>query len=139
MKPNIEELLPFRKPAILIDELSSGGPDRIVTKKLISHSDFFLQGHFADRSVYPGMLLIEGMLQSTQLFHPQGSVPSVLSPFRIRARFLEPVRPGNTVQYELDLNIAEPNGVSVVGKGSIGSKIVAMAQLSWGMGDHHES
>jgi 3-hydroxyacyl-[acyl-carrier-protein] dehydratase len=111
MRP--EELLPDRKPWILIDKVVqyvSG--KQIVTKKHISTSDFFIAGHFPSYSVYPGMLLLEGLKQSAELLnylsdHERSlSENSSYTRFLMTscdARFLLPAVPGDTIEYIVEL------------------------------------
>lgn len=75
----------------------------VITMKLISHSDYFLIGHFPSYSVYPGVLLLEGIKQSSlELDCIRG-----LNPYKIQARFLNPVLPGMIVTYKINVKQSE--------------------------------
>ena len=64
-KSEIRNLLPHREPMLLIDEL-------INIKKLFSataivnvkKNSFFVQGHFPDQPVMPGVLIVEAFGQA---------------------------------------------------------------------------
>ena len=64
-REEIEKLLPHREPMLLIDEL-------INIKKLFSataivnvkKNSFFVQGHFPDQPVMPGVLIVEAFGQA---------------------------------------------------------------------------
>ncbi|MEH6989551.1 FabA-like domain protein [Cytobacillus firmus] len=91
------------KPWILIDKIISKEEDMIITMKLISHSDYFLIGHFPSYSVYPGVLLLEGIKQSSmELDCIRDS-----NPYKIQARFLNPVLPGMIVTYKINVKKSE--------------------------------
>lgn len=101
-----EHLLPFPKPWILVDRvLHSDRAAHISTCKLISLSDYFLQGHFQDYSVYPGVLLIEGIRQSVYLLlEPDRSVEqSPIEFLDMQVRFLSPVTPGDIVKFSVHI------------------------------------
>lgn len=52
----------------MVDQVIDYQPDDfIITKKCISSSDFFIQGHFPTQSIYPGVLLLEGFQQSCEI------------------------------------------------------------------------
>jgi 3-hydroxyacyl-[acyl-carrier-protein] dehydratase len=124
-----EKLLSDRKPWILIDEVIRYIPERqIVTKKFITTSDFFLIGHFPTYSVYPGMLLLEGLLQSAEMLQRLSNNEGVskinaakrsLNLMSCNARFQRPTEPGDTIEYTVTL---ESNAESVLGYHGIGVK-----------------
>lgn len=87
------------KPWILIDKIISKESDMVVTMKLISHSDYFLIGHFPSYSVYPGVLLVEGIKQSAM----ELDCIKNQNPYKIQARFLKPALPGMIVTYKINI------------------------------------
>ncbi|WP_197258687.1 3-hydroxyacyl-ACP dehydratase FabZ family protein [Paenibacillus dendritiformis] len=122
-----EHLLPFSKPWILVDRvLYSDHAAHISTCKLISLSDYFLQGHFQDYSVYPGVLLIEGIRQSVYLLlEPNRPVERSLIEFLdMQVRFLSPVTPGEIVKFNVYIsNLYEPDDYYLVtATGSVDDK-----------------
>ena len=72
-KRDIEILLPHREPMLLIDELHD-------IKKLFSATaivyvkkdSFFVQGHFPDNPVMPGVLIVEAFGQAAAALTAQG-------------------------------------------------------------------
>ena len=72
-KKEIRDLLPHREPMLLIDELYD-------IKKLFSASaivnvkkdSFFVQGHFPDRPVMPGVLIVESFGQAAAALTAHG-------------------------------------------------------------------
>jgi len=93
------------KPWMFVDRIVALQPnERIVTLKNISGSDCFVRGHFPNYSVYPGLLLTEGMKQSAQLLLAHSGWMAEEASFRqLSARYLCPVRPGDQVIYELSM------------------------------------
>ncbi|WP_270166442.1 3-hydroxyacyl-ACP dehydratase FabZ family protein [Paenibacillus sp. SYP-B4298] len=97
----------YPKPWRMFDRVVDIEEQRIATIKLISFSDYYIAGHFPSYSVYPGMLLLEGMKQSAVLLstcaHCANDVESGLPGMtELSVRFLRPVVPGDTVRFEVN-------------------------------------
>ena len=107
-KNQIKNLLPHREPMLLIDELYD-------IKKLTSATgvvkvkkdSFFVQGHFPDQPVMPGVLIIEAFGQSAAALTADGLDKSTYENKLVflmgveKARFRNPVIP----DCKLELNI----------------------------------
>ena len=107
-KNQIRELLPHREPMLLIDEL-------INIKKLFSataivnvkKNSFFVQGHFPDQPVMPGVLIVEAFGQAAAALTAHGIDKSEYENKLVflmnieKARFRNPVIP----DCRLELNI----------------------------------
>ena len=107
-KKQIEELLPHREPMLLIDELYN-------IKKLFSATavvnvrkdSFFVQGHFPDNPVMPGVLIVESFGQAAAALTAHGLDKSTYEDKLVflmgveKARFRNPVIP----DCKLELNI----------------------------------
>ena len=99
-KDQIKELLPHREPMLLIDELRD-------IKKLhsaigvvsVKKSSFFVQGHFPDQPVMPGVLIVEAFGQSAAALTAHGLDKSTYEDKLVflmgveKARFRNPVIP----------------------------------------------
>ncbi|MFC1833046.1 3-hydroxyacyl-ACP dehydratase FabZ, partial [Thermodesulfobacteriota bacterium] len=60
----IMRLLPHRYPFLLVDRITSLVPRHTVKGiKNVTVNEPFFQGHFPDRPVFPGVLILEGMAQ----------------------------------------------------------------------------
>jgi 3-hydroxyacyl-[acyl-carrier-protein] dehydratase len=99
-KSQIEALLPHRDPMLLIDELTN-------IKKLTSATgivnvkkdSFFVQGHFPDNPVMPGVLIVESFGQAAAALTAHGLDKSTYENKLVflmgveKARFRNPVIP----------------------------------------------
>lgn len=104
---NVEELmllLPHRYPMLLIDRLVDIKPgDSAVGLKNVSYSDQIFQGHFPQKPILPGVMIIEAMAQAAAAFtsytenlDAEGKI--VLFMGIDKARFRKPVVPGDQMR-----------------------------------------
>ena len=99
-KSQIKELLPHREPMLLIDELYNikklFSADAVVNVKKDS---FFVQGHFPDNPVMPGVLIVESFGQAAAALTAHGLDKSTYENKLVflmsveKARFRNPVIP----------------------------------------------
>ena len=124
----IQNLIPHRKPMLLVDEVVEQTEKRIVCRKTFSAEDFFLQGHFPGFPLVPGVILCECCLQSGAILLSQftpndGSVPVAT---RIDgAKFKRMVRPGETIEMDVTLNEVVSTAYFMTGKVTVDGKLAA--------------
>ena len=106
-RAEIEAILPHREPFLLIDEVLELEPgQRVVARKRVRPDEWYLAGHFPDRPIMPGVLMVEALAQA-------GAV-AVLSEEENRGklalfagiddvRFKRIVRPGEELTLTCDL------------------------------------
>ena len=94
--------LPHRYPFLLIDRVPTFTKDKSLTAiKNVTINEPFFQGHFPNRPVMPGVLMIEAMAQACAIlsFKSMGTLPTKNSIFYFvgidKARFKRPVEPGD--------------------------------------------
>lgn len=64
-KDVIESILPHRDPFLLVDEVTELDPGRrVVARRAVSADDWWFPGHFPERAVMPGVLIVEAMAQT---------------------------------------------------------------------------
>ena len=72
-KQQITELLPHREPMLLIDELHNIEKLSAATAIVyVKKNSFFVQGHFPDNPVMPGVLIVEAFGQAAAALTAQG-------------------------------------------------------------------
>lgn len=103
----ILELLPHRYPFLLVDRIEQiNGDESCIGIKNVTINEPFFQGHFPDRPVMPGVLLLEGMAQSAGAICAlaQGHDKALRSVYFLtvdKAKFRRPVVPGNRIEYHM--------------------------------------
>jgi len=100
----IRKVLPHRYPFLLVDRILEMGPMSVVGLKNVSGNELFFQGHFPDRPVMPGVLLVEALAQvggvmMLSKIENKGKVAYLAS--IDKARFRKPVVPGDQVRLEV--------------------------------------
>ncbi|MBN21988.1 MAG: 3-hydroxyacyl-[acyl-carrier-protein] dehydratase FabZ [Bdellovibrionaceae bacterium] len=122
----IREFLPHRYPFLMIDRILSISPvgdlsnsssaDKVgvevIARKCISASDMVFEGHFPGYSIYPGVLLIEAMAQTSSFsIYPyvQDQFTEFVENFLCifvgidQARFRKPVVPGDLLEIRTEV------------------------------------
>lgn len=107
----IKRCLPHRYPFLLLDKVLSYEADKTLTAiKNVTANEPYFQGHFPNKPVMPGVLIIEAMAQATGLLgclstDNNGLDDSLYYLVAVdKARFRRPVGPGDqliiTVEFE---------------------------------------
>jgi 3-hydroxyacyl-[acyl-carrier-protein] dehydratase len=64
MIEDIQKLLPHRYPFLLVDRIIDFVPNKSATGiKNVTFNEPFFQGHFPERPIMPGVLIVEAMAQ----------------------------------------------------------------------------
>ena len=63
-KDEIKKYLPHREPFLFVDEVININKNSdIHAKKFISEDEYFLQGHFPNNPIFPGVIIMEALGQ----------------------------------------------------------------------------
>ena len=99
-RKEIERLLPHREPMLLIDKLTKIVPLKSATAIMTVKKDaFFVQGHFPEQPVMPGVLIVEAFGQTAAALTAHGIDRSTYENKLVflmgveKARFRNPVIP----------------------------------------------
>lgn len=104
----ILEIMPHRYPFLLVDRIiEMEGNKRIVGIKNVTYNEPFFNGHFPNRRVMPGVLIVEAMAQCgfilllNALDDPQSKMAYFASIEKVK--FRKPVTPGDQLVFEMFL------------------------------------
>ena len=135
----IKEILPHRYPFLLVDRITHLEPGvRAVGRKCVSANEAFFQGHFPQKPVMPGVLIIEAMAQvGAVILLCEEEYKGRIALFGgiKKARFKRQVVPGDVLQLRCELT----RQVGPVGFGTavarVDGKIAAQAELTFAIVD----
>ncbi len=108
----IREILPHRYPFLLVDRVldyTLGGS--LTAIKNVTFNEPFFQGHFPERPVFPGVLILEALAQASALLASHSEEAETEERIILlfagidSARFKRPVEPGD----QLILNVRQTN------------------------------
>jgi len=79
LSEEVKQFLPHRYPFLLVDRVLECTPGETLTAiKNVSVNEPFFQGHFPQKAIMPGVLIIEALAQATGLlgFRTMSEIPS---------------------------------------------------------------
>jgi beta-hydroxyacyl-ACP dehydratase FabZ len=131
---DILNLLPHRYPFILVDRIIDILPEKkIVALKNVSINEPFFQGHFPDRPIMPGVLILEGMVQAAALLLCKSLPVDVRDRVCFtgidKARFRLPVVPGDQLRYEIQIKKQRSRVIKMDADAFVGARRAAEAEL----------
>ena len=132
----IKEILPHRYPFLLIDRVLEIVPgQRIRAIKNVSANEPFFPGHFPQKPLMPGVLIIEALAQAAAILgemsvaenHQEGVLYYLVG--IDNARFRRPVGPGDQLLLEVVFQTVRRNIWKFSGTASVGELVVASTDL----------
>jgi len=114
-KDQIKKLLPHREPMLLIDKLINIVPLKSATGIVnVKKGSFYLEGHFPDQPVMPGVFIVEAFGQAAAALTAHGIDPKEYKNKLVylmsvdKARFRHPVIPD--CELHLDIEAIRSHG-----------------------------
>ena len=135
----IQKILPHRPPFLLIDKIVELVEDtRAVGIKNVTINDNFFVGHFPNRPVMPGVLIVEAMAQVggvLMLSKPEnhGKLAYFMSIDRVK--FRKPVIPGDQLVLEVEVAKLRTRTGQMRGRAFVDGKLVSEAELMFSIVD----
>lgn len=135
----IKQILPHREPFLMVDRVDDLEPGVKATGvKAVSGNEWFFMGHFAEKKVMPGVLIVEAIAQmgGIALLSMEEMKGKLAFLGRIKnARFKEKVVPGDSLVLEASIeDVRESIGLGS-GKAYVNGKLAASCELVFAIGN----
>ena len=102
----IREILPHRYPMLMVDRVVDYSENWLLATKAVSVNEQIFQGHFPAHPIFPGVLILESMVQASAIMASL-DLDAKAADNRLylfagidKARFKRPVLPGNLIEIE---------------------------------------
>ena len=128
--------LPHRYPMLLVDRVESLDPQQgLVAVKAVTINEGFFQGHFPDRPIMPGVLIVEALAQAAGVLAVEslglaGTGKLVYFMAIDGAKFRKPVEPGVLLRIEVDLVQNRGKVCKFAGRALVDGKVAAEANFT---------
>ena len=136
-KAEIIKLLPHREPMLLIDELNDIVNLKSATAVMfVKKNAFFVNGHFPDNPVMPGVLIVEAFGQAAAALTAHGIDKKEYENKLVflmsveKARFRNPVVPDGKLELKIEAIRSHGRVWKYKGEAFVGEKKMADAQWS---------
>jgi 3-hydroxyacyl-[acyl-carrier-protein] dehydratase len=103
-KKDIKKYLPHREPFLFVDEVIEVIENKeIHATKYINEDEYFLNGHFPNNPIFPGVIIIEALGQASGIlgFVSMNKTPEEGSIYVLagvdKVRFRKRIRPGDNI------------------------------------------
>lgn len=135
----IQKIIPHRYPFLLLDRVTDiTKNESIIGFKNVTIGDNIFQGHFPGHPIYPGVMILEGMAQAGGIlaFKSMGDMTEEEAANKVvyfmsidKAKFRAPVRPGDRLEYRIDV-IKNKGSIWIFdGKAYVDDVLVSQAEL----------
>lgn len=134
----IQKILPHRYPFLLIDRVEELVPEQsIKAYKNVTIGEQIFQGHFPGHPIYPGVMILEGMAQaggvlafkSMNMTNEEAARKVVYFMSIDGAKFRAPVRPGDKLEYHMNVVKHKGSIWVLAGKAYVGDVLTSEAEL----------
>ena len=134
----IKRILPHRYPFLLVDRVLEMNDSSIVAVKNVSVSEPFFQGHFPQKPVMPGVLIIEAIAQTAGIIllsrgENEGKLAYLVAVDG--ARFRRMVTPGDQLRLEVQITKMKAKLGVVKGRAMVGDEEACSAEIMFALGE----
>jgi len=135
----VKKIIPHRFPFLLIDKVTITEVDKTaVGIKCVSGNEPFFTGHFPEKAIMPGVLIVEAMAQvSCVLFLSKPTNQGKLAFFMgmEEIKFRKPVVPGDRLELKVEILKMRDKFGKAKGEAFVDGQIVTEATFSFAIVD----
>ena len=135
----LKKAIPHRFPFLLIDRVTITDPDKSATGiKSVSGNEPFFQGHFPERAIMPGVLIVEALAQvACALFLSKPAMKDKLAFFggMEEIKFRKPVVPGDRLELKIEILKMRDRFGKARGEAFVDGHLVTEATFSFAVVD----
>lgn len=131
----IQAFLPHRYPFLLVDKVIECEPGvRLLGVKNVTYNEPFFQGHFPQKPIMPGVLILEALAQATGLLASEtaGAELEGMIYYLVgidKAKFKRPVVPGDQLMLEAKFVKSRRNIWAFECRAEVDGDFVASAEI----------
>ena len=138
-RDDIQQLIPHRDPFLWLDEIVELTETRIHARKTLSPDLPVFTGHYPSFPVFPGVLQLEAAMQAgAVLIAKSATIAPGKVPVATRinnVQFRRMVRPGETLDIEVELTERLSNAYFLTGKVSVGGQVSVRLEFACAAAD----
>ena len=142
-RDEIQQSIPHRDPFLWLDEVVELTDKKIHARKLLSPDLPVFAGHYPQFPVFPGVLLLEAAMQAGAVLI---SKVAVLEPGKVpvatrinNVKFRRMVRPGETLDIEVELKDRVVGVFFMSAKVSVGGQVAVRLEFACASADQPQS
>ena len=131
----IKRILPHRYPFLLVDKIVDFKLDeKVVGIKNVTTNEPFFEGHFPQKPVMPGVLVVEAMAQTGGILllngmdNPDGKLVYFMSMNNVK--FRRTVLPGDQLVMQVEMQSRRSKIATLTGKAFVDGNLVAEAEMT---------
>jgi len=135
---DIKKILPHREPFLFVDRIIEMSERRVVGIKKLTGKEEFFKGHFPQRPVMPGVLMLEALAQVGGVLmlaqrENQGKIAYLASVSS--ARFRRVVVPGEELRLEVDVMKLKSRIGLIKGVAKVGQETACEAEILFSLAE----
>jgi 3-hydroxyacyl-[acyl-carrier-protein] dehydratase len=131
----IQDFLPHRYPFLLVDKVVECEPGvRLLGVKNVTYNEPFFQGHFPQKPIMPGVLILEALAQATGLLASETAGDELVGMIYYlvgidKVKFKRPVVPGDQLMLEVRFVKSKRNIWAFDCRAEVDGEFVASAEI----------